>query len=56
VLDTPLHKLKWVLRELWTALLPYMYDHPVEHATDRVFDWIREQVIKENQRKAERDL
>ncbi|CAE6391667.1 unnamed protein product [Rhizoctonia solani] len=36
--------------------LPYMYDHPVEHATDRVFDWIREQIIKENERKAKKEL
>ncbi|KAB5595566.1 Abhydrolase domain-containing protein [Ceratobasidium theobromae] len=37
-------------------LLPYMYDHPVEHATQSTFDWVREQMIKENQRKAKKDL
>ncbi|CAE6448784.1 unnamed protein product [Rhizoctonia solani] len=36
--------------------LPYMYDHPVEHATERTFDWIREQIVKENERKAKKEL
>ncbi|KAG8715428.1 hypothetical protein FRC11_004207 [Ceratobasidium sp. 423] len=36
--------------------LPYMYDHPVEHATERTFDWIREQIIKENENKAKKEL
>ncbi|RDB23267.1 Mitochondrial fission process protein 1 [Hypsizygus marmoreus] len=27
-------------------VLPYLFDHPVEHATDRVFDWIREKLIE----------
>ncbi|GAB1520102.1 hypothetical protein RhiTH_003175 [Rhizoctonia solani] len=36
--------------------LPYMYDHPVEHATERIFDWVREQMIKENERKANKEL
>jgi len=37
-------------------LLPYMFDHPVEHATDRIFEWITEQVARENARKAKKDL
>ncbi|KAG8708844.1 hypothetical protein FRC09_001000 [Ceratobasidium sp. 395] len=37
-------------------LLPYMFDHPVEHATDSAFDWVREQMIKENARKAKKEL
>ncbi|CAE6522921.1 unnamed protein product [Rhizoctonia solani] len=36
--------------------LPYMYDHPVEHATERTFDWIREQIIKENEKRAKKEL
>ncbi|KAF8709295.1 Alpha beta-hydrolase, partial [Rhizoctonia solani] len=36
--------------------LPYMYDHPVEHATERIFDWVREQMIRENERKANKEL
>ncbi|TFK27010.1 hypothetical protein FA15DRAFT_666742 [Coprinopsis marcescibilis] len=26
--------------------LPYLFDHPVEHVTDRVFDWIRQRIIE----------
>ncbi|KAG9124764.1 hypothetical protein FRC07_010306 [Ceratobasidium sp. 392] len=37
-------------------LLPYMFDHPVEHATETAFDWVREQMIKENARKAKKEL
>ncbi|KAG9103202.1 hypothetical protein FRC06_011791 [Ceratobasidium sp. 370] len=36
--------------------LPYIFDHPVEHATDRVFDWVSEQMIKENARKTKKEL
>ncbi|KAF8607642.1 hypothetical protein BDV93DRAFT_519667 [Ceratobasidium sp. AG-I] len=36
--------------------LPYLFDHPVEHATDRVFDWIKEQVVRENAQKAKKEL
>ncbi|KIM19916.1 hypothetical protein M408DRAFT_334222 [Serendipita vermifera MAFF 305830] len=28
--------------------LPYIFDHPVEKATDRTFDWIKEQLAKSN--------
>jgi hypothetical protein len=28
-------------------VLPYLFDHPVEHVTDRVFDWIREKLIEQ---------
>ncbi|KAH6915447.1 mitochondrial 18 KDa protein-domain-containing protein [Coprinopsis sp. MPI-PUGE-AT-0042] len=35
--------------------LPYMFDHPVEHATDRVFGWIREKLIECNQAKVPAD-
>ncbi|KAF5331532.1 hypothetical protein D9611_007662 [Ephemerocybe angulata] len=28
--------------------LPYLFDHPVEQATDRAFDWIREKLIERN--------
>ncbi|TFK74402.1 hypothetical protein BDN72DRAFT_955744 [Pluteus cervinus] len=27
-------------------VLPYLFDHPVEHVTDKVFDWIRERLIE----------
>ncbi|KAG8702038.1 hypothetical protein FRC08_003736 [Ceratobasidium sp. 394] len=36
--------------------LPYIFDHPVEHATDRIFSWVSEQMIKENARKAKKEL
>ncbi|KAG6903332.1 hypothetical protein C0995_013085 [Termitomyces sp. Mi166 len=29
-------------------ILPYLYDHPVEHITERAFDWIREKIIESN--------
>ncbi|KAF8974658.1 mitochondrial 18 KDa protein-domain-containing protein [Flammula alnicola] len=32
-------------------ILPYLYDHPVERATDHVFDWIREKLIERNEAK-----
>jgi mitochondrial fission process protein 1 len=28
-------------------VLPYLFDHPVEQATDRVFDWIKERLAKQ---------
>ncbi|KAJ7286940.1 mitochondrial 18 KDa protein-domain-containing protein [Mycena rebaudengoi] len=30
-------------------LLPYLFDHPLEHVTDRVFDWIREKLAEQDQ-------
>ncbi|KJA24565.1 hypothetical protein HYPSUDRAFT_136243 [Hypholoma sublateritium FD-334 SS-4] len=38
-------------------ILPYLFDHPVEQATDRAFDWIREKLIERNdaRKKAESD-
>ncbi|KAF9452181.1 hypothetical protein P691DRAFT_722497 [Macrolepiota fuliginosa MF-IS2] len=30
-------------------ILPYLYDHPVEQAIDRAFNWIREKLIERNQ-------
>ena len=30
-------------------ILPYLFDHPVEHVTDKAFDWIRERLIERNQ-------
>ncbi|CAA7260235.1 unnamed protein product [Cyclocybe aegerita] len=30
-------------------VLPYLFDHPVEQATDRAFDWIREKLIERNE-------
>jgi fission process protein 1 len=30
-------------------ILPYLFDHPVEHATDRAFDWIRQKLIERNE-------
>ena len=30
-------------------ILPYLFDHPVEHVTDRAFDWIRQKLIERNQ-------
>lgn len=32
-------------------ILPYLFDHPVEQATDRAFDWIREKLIERNDAK-----
>lgn len=32
-------------------ILPYLYDHPVEHVTDRAFDWIRAKLIERNEAK-----
>lgn len=32
-------------------ILPYLFDHPVEQATDRAFDWIREKLIERNESK-----
>ncbi|KAG5637631.1 hypothetical protein H0H81_003912 [Sphagnurus paluster] len=29
-------------------VLPYLFDHPVEHVTDRAFDWIRVKIIESN--------
>ncbi|THV05458.1 hypothetical protein K435DRAFT_712939 [Dendrothele bispora CBS 962.96] len=34
-------------------ILPYLFDHPVEHVTDRAFDWIRERIAKQNREKDE---
>ncbi|KAH0587223.1 Mitochondrial fission protein MTP18 [Termitomyces sp. J132] len=31
-------------------ILPYLYDHPVERATERAFDWMREKIIESNRR------
>ncbi|KAF9055057.1 hypothetical protein BDZ89DRAFT_1097806 [Hymenopellis radicata] len=31
--------------------LPYLFDHPVEVATERAFDWIREQLVKHEEEK-----
>ena len=33
-------------------ILPYLFDHPVEHVTDRVFDWIRTKLIEKNAAKS----
>jgi len=33
-------------------ILPYLFDRPVEHATDRAFEWIRTKVIENNTTKA----
>jgi fission process protein 1 len=30
-------------------ILPYLFDHSIEHATDRTFNWIREKLIERNQ-------
>lgn len=30
-------------------ILPYLFDHPVEHATDRAFHWIRQKLIERNE-------
>ncbi|KAF8897243.1 mitochondrial 18 KDa protein-domain-containing protein [Infundibulicybe gibba] len=32
-------------------VLPYMFDHPVEHVTDRVFDWIKEKLMEQQDQK-----
>ncbi|KAG7097256.1 hypothetical protein E1B28_004622 [Marasmius oreades] len=28
--------------------LPYIFDHPVEHVTEKVFEWIKERLAKQN--------
>ncbi|KAK0242962.1 mitochondrial 18 KDa protein-domain-containing protein [Armillaria nabsnona] len=35
--------------------LPYLYDHPVEVATDRVFDWIKEKMAETGTRAGKED-
>ncbi|KAK0491207.1 mitochondrial 18 KDa protein-domain-containing protein [Armillaria novae-zelandiae] len=35
--------------------LPYLYDHPVEVATDRVFDWIKEKMAETGTRTGKED-
>jgi fission process protein 1 len=27
-------------------ILPYLFDHPVEHAIDRVFEWTKERIVQ----------
>ena len=27
-------------------ILPYIFDHPVEHVTDRAFDWMKRKLIE----------
>ncbi|KAF5364363.1 hypothetical protein D9756_000795 [Leucocoprinus leucothites] len=34
-------------------ILPYLFDHPVEHATDCTFNWIREKLIERNRASAQ---
>ena len=33
-------------------ILPYLFDHPVEHVTDRAFDWIRTKLRENNTTKS----
>lgn len=33
-------------------ILPYLFDHPVEHVTDRAFDWIRTKLIENSSTKS----
>ena len=37
-------------------ILPYLFDHPVEHVTDLVFDWIRAKLIDNNTTKERKEL
>lgn len=37
-------------------VLPYLFDHPVEKATDRVFDWLREKLIEAKRNKKRDEL
>ncbi|KAJ6627545.1 mitochondrial 18 KDa protein-domain-containing protein [Mycena sp. CBHHK59/15] len=37
-------------------ILPYLYDHPVEHVTDRVFEWIRQQLAERQGDKSKDEL
>jgi fission process protein 1 len=30
-------------------ILPYLFDRPVEHATDGAFDWARQKFIQRNE-------
>lgn len=30
-------------------ILPYLFDHPVERATDTAFDWIRQKLMERNE-------
>lgn len=34
-------------------ILPYLYDKPVEHATDFAFDWIEKKLIQANAEKSQ---
>ena len=36
-------------------ILPYLFDHPVEHVTDKAFDWIRQKLIERNTTTATKD-
>jgi len=36
--------------------LPYFFDHPVEHAAAKSFDWLREQIIKQRGSKGHKEL
>lgn len=36
-------------------ILPYLFDHPVEHITDHAFDWIRAKLIERNQARQKSD-
>jgi len=36
--------------------LPYLFDHPVEHAAAKTFDWLREQLVMQHKVKDQKEL
>ncbi|EIN10303.1 hypothetical protein PUNSTDRAFT_125224 [Punctularia strigosozonata HHB-11173 SS5] len=37
-------------------VLPYLFDHPVEKATDAAFDWVEEQLVARNKTDVKKEL
>ena len=37
-------------------VLPYLFDHPVEKATDVAFDWIEKKLASSTGKKADKEL
>ncbi|KAJ7688448.1 mitochondrial 18 KDa protein-domain-containing protein [Mycena rosella] len=37
-------------------VLPFLFDHPVEHVTDRVFGWIKVKIAEQTERKPKDEL
>ncbi|KAL0949873.1 hypothetical protein HGRIS_009906 [Hohenbuehelia grisea] len=37
-------------------ILPYLFDHPVEHVTEKTFDWIREKIVEQQAKNSKDEL